>query len=119
MKLVRRYYADKDTDEKWEKKLQHIFQFLSQIIHSISSTGQPDLALRLFVQAALCADRVCAETISYEFVSQAFMIYEEEISDSKAQMSAVTLMIGKLMLIVSQSNWNWVSKISSQTLLTF
>ena len=94
MKLVRRYFADKDTDEKWEKKLQHIFQFISQIVHSITTAGLSELGLRLFVQSALCADRVQAETIAYEFVSQAFMIYEEEISDSKAQIAAITLLIG-------------------------
>ena len=36
------------------------------------------------------------ETMAYEFMSQAFSLYEDEISDSRAQMAAISLMIGTL-----------------------
>ena len=36
------------------------------------------------------------ETVAYEFFSQAFSIYEDEISDSRAQLAAITLLIGTL-----------------------
>lgn len=34
------------------------------------------------------------ETISYEFISQALSLYEEEISESKCQLAAITLLVG-------------------------
>jgi len=33
------------------------------------------------------------ETMAYEFMSQAFSLYEDEISDSRAQLAAITLII--------------------------
>ena len=33
------------------------------------------------------------ETMAYEFMSQAFSLYEDEISDSRAQLAAISLMI--------------------------
>jgi len=36
------------------------------------------------------------ETVAYEYMSQAFSLYEDEISDSRAQLAAITLMIGTL-----------------------
>ena len=36
------------------------------------------------------------ETMAYEFMSQAFSLYEDEISDSRAQLAAISLMIGTL-----------------------
>lgn len=36
------------------------------------------------------------ETVAYEYITQAFSLYEEEISDSKAQLSAITLIIGTI-----------------------
>merc|ERR1712112_357786 len=34
------------------------------------------------------------ETVAYEFMSQAFSLYEDEISDSRAQLEAISLIIG-------------------------
>lgn len=34
--------------------------------------------------------------VAYEFMSQAFSLYEDEISDSKAQLAAITLIVGTL-----------------------
>merc|ERR1712112_767753 len=33
------------------------------------------------------------ETVAYEYMSQAFSLYEDEISDSRAQLAAITLII--------------------------
>ncbi|KAH0519266.1 Vacuolar protein sorting-associated protein 35 [Microtus ochrogaster] len=56
-----------------------------------------ELPLRLFLQGALAAGEIGFEnheTVAYEFMSQAFSLYEDEISDSKAQLAAITLIIG-------------------------
>ncbi|KAJ3287207.1 Vacuolar protein sorting-associated protein 35, partial [Blyttiomyces sp. JEL0837] len=56
----------------------------------------PDMALRLFLMAAKCADQTGHEELSYEFFVQALTIYEEAISESRAQTAAITIIIGTL-----------------------
>ncbi|KAJ3053033.1 Vacuolar protein sorting-associated protein 35, partial [Rhizophlyctis rosea] len=57
----------------------------------------PDMALRLFLMAAQAADEAGFEEVGYEFFVQAFTIYEDSISESKAQLAAITLIIGTLL----------------------
>eukprot|EP00795_Rhopilema_esculentum_P001572 gene1572-16023_t len=95
--LAFKYRDEQEQDEKWDKKCQKIFQFCHQTICALSKAEYADLSLRLFLQGAMAADQqrfANAETVAYEFMSQAFAIYEDEISDSKAQLAAITLIIG-------------------------
>ncbi|XP_044263699.1 vacuolar protein sorting-associated protein 35 isoform X1 [Tribolium madens] len=86
-------------DEKWEKKCQKIFQFCHSAITTLVKAELAELPLRLFLQGALAIDQIGFEnheTVAYEFMSQAFALYEDEISDSKAQLAAITLIVGTL-----------------------
>ena len=58
--------------------------------------GCADLALRLFVMCGEIADQTGFEEVSYEFFAQAFTIYEDSISDSRAQFQAVCVVAGAL-----------------------
>lgn len=58
--------------------------------------GCADLALRLFVMCGEVADQTGFEEYSYEFFAQAFTIYEDSISDSRAQFQAVCIIAGAL-----------------------
>uniref|UniRef100_A0A8C8HFQ6 Vacuolar protein sorting-associated protein 35 n=1 Tax=Oncorhynchus tshawytscha TaxID=74940 RepID=A0A8C8HFQ6_ONCTS len=85
------------NDDKWEKKCQKIFSFAHQTISALIKAELAELPLRLFLQGALAAGEIGFEnheTVAYEFMSQAFSLYEDEISDSKAQLAAITLIIG-------------------------
>uniref|UniRef100_A0A8C5QYK4 Vacuolar protein sorting-associated protein 35 n=1 Tax=Leptobrachium leishanense TaxID=445787 RepID=A0A8C5QYK4_9ANUR len=85
------------ADDKWEKKCQKIFSFAHQTISALIKAELAELPLRLFLQGALAAGEIGFEnheTVAYEFMSQAFSLYEDEISDSKAQLAAITLIIG-------------------------
>ncbi|GMJ07022.1 VPS35 homolog B [Hibiscus trionum] len=73
-----------------------IFQLLTQIIDSLSAVPSPELALRLYLQCAEAANDCDLEHVAYEFFTQAFVLYEEEIADSKAQVTAIHLIIGTL-----------------------
>ncbi|XP_012935146.1 vacuolar protein sorting-associated protein 35 [Aplysia californica] len=98
-RLAFRYKQLEQEDEHWEKKCQKIFQFCHQTIGALIKAEQAEIPLRLFLQGALVAGQIGfenSETVAYEFLTQAFSIYEEEISDSKAQLSAITLVIGTL-----------------------
>ncbi|XP_055340914.1 vacuolar protein sorting-associated protein 35-like [Paramacrobiotus metropolitanus] len=97
--LAQDYYATRDEDPKWSKKCQKIFQFCHQTISALAKLELPEISVRLFLQGALAVARVpfeSSETVAYEFMSQAFSIYEEEISDSKVQILCVLLIIGTL-----------------------
>lgn len=58
--------------------------------------GCADLSLRLFVMCGEVADQTGFEEFSYEFFAQAFTIYEDSISDSRAQFQAVCVIAGAL-----------------------
>ncbi|KAK7114883.1 vacuolar protein sorting-associated protein 35-like [Littorina saxatilis] len=98
-RLAFRYCQLKEEDENWEKKCGKIFQFCHHTIGALIKAEQAEIPLRLFLQGAVAAGRTKfenSETVAYEFFSQAFSLYEDEISDSKAQLAAITLIIGTL-----------------------
>lgn len=109
-----------DQDSKWMKKVQKIFQFCHQTITALMKDSNcPELCLKLFLESALNASKTSIEnheTISYEFISQAFSIYEEEISDSKSQVSCLTLIISIINSINFKSDDN-LSPLRSQCCL--
>lgn len=83
----------------WQKKCQKIFQFCHSTITALVKVELAELPLRLFLQGALAISAIRFEnheTVAYEFMSQAFSLYEDEISDSKAQLAAITLIVGTL-----------------------
>ncbi|KAF9359106.1 Vacuolar protein sorting-associated protein 35 [Mortierella sp. AD094] len=97
VKLARRFKKLQDADEGWEKKCSTLFRFIHQVISILhSKVDNSDVVLRLFLLAGQSADECGFEDICYEFFVQAFTIYEESISESKAQFQAITLMVGTL-----------------------
>lgn len=98
-RLACRYWEMHEQDDKWEKKCQKIFQFCHQTISALIKAELAELPLRLFLQGAITAGQIefdNHESVAYEFMSQAFSLYEDEISDSKAQLAAITLIISTL-----------------------
>ncbi|CAH8268240.1 unnamed protein product [Arabidopsis lyrata] len=75
---------------------KRILQLLSETVEVLSDVSAPDLALRLYLQCAQAANDCELETVTYEFFTKAYLLYEEEISDSKAQVTALRLIIGTL-----------------------
>jgi vacuolar protein sorting-associated protein 35 len=64
--------------------------------HCTSLMPSPEMALRLFLQSAQVADEMNQEELAYEFVAQALVLYEDFISESKAQMTCLILIMGNL-----------------------
>jgi len=85
-----------------------VFKYIHQLC-SLLTASHPKLALRLFVMSALAADRCQFEEIAYEFLSQAFRIYEEEIADSKDLFSAIALIIGAIQKTRSLDEENYAT----------
>ncbi|XP_059285300.1 vacuolar protein sorting-associated protein 35A-like [Lycium ferocissimum] len=98
LKLVRRQQNQDENapEEEASSMPKKIFQFLNQIIEALSSVPVPELALRLYLECAEAANDSDLEPVAYEFFTQAYILYEEEISDSKAQITAIQLIIGTL-----------------------
>lgn len=94
--LAAKYKSLADSDELWDKKCQKILQFCHSTITLLARADLPELALRLYLQGALVIGRIGYsnhETVAYDFMTQAFSLYEDEISDSKAQLAAITLIM--------------------------
>uniref|UniRef100_A0A1D1YWX6 Vacuolar protein sorting-associated protein 35 n=1 Tax=Anthurium amnicola TaxID=1678845 RepID=A0A1D1YWX6_9ARAE len=98
LKLVRRLQT-RDGDISGEDvptTPKKIFQILNQTIEALSTVPSPELAIRLYLQCAEAANDCDLEPVAYEFFTQAFILYEEEVADSKAQITAIHLIIGTL-----------------------
>ena len=90
----------RNVEAAGEAKLQYssrkVFQFVHEIVTAMAGSF-PALSLHLFLQCAQEADAAGLGAIAYEFVSQAFILYEDELPDSKAQLQALHLMVGTLL----------------------
>ncbi|KAK6104100.1 Vacuolar protein sorting-associated protein 35 [Brugia pahangi] len=97
--LIVRYAAETD-DQKRDVKLQKMFVFCMHTVDALVSTAElSQLPIRLYLQGVLIADQIQFDnsvTVAYEFFSKAFSIYEEEVADSRAQLAAISLLIGTL-----------------------
>jgi len=74
-----------------------ILKFIRQLISTlVAQVEAPGIALRLFLLAAQISDECGFEDLTYDFYVQAFTVYEDSISESRAQLQAITLVIGTL-----------------------
>ncbi|XP_057964926.1 vacuolar protein sorting-associated protein 35B-like [Malania oleifera] len=98
LKLVRQLQGQEENvfAEEASATPKKIFQLLNQTIEALSTIPAPELALRLYLECAEAANDSDLEPVGYEFFTQAYILYEEEIADSKAQVTAIHLIIGTL-----------------------
>lgn len=75
-------------------KSKEVLNFVHQILEKALKPSMPELSFKFYMSAAQ-ASNVCGyRGITYEFLSQAYQLYEREISDSQAQIDAITMMVG-------------------------
>ncbi|EIN13275.1 vacuolar protein sorting-associated protein 35 [Punctularia strigosozonata HHB-11173 SS5] len=97
IKLCRRYKKHGMPEEQWRPKVEIILRFIRQLISILATQVEaPSIALRLFLLAAQVSDECDFEDLTYDLYVQAFTVYEESISESRAQLQAITLIIGTL-----------------------
>jgi hypothetical protein len=97
IKLARRYKLREKLESDWETKMLTLYKFVHQVISILyNKVESSDTCLRLFLLAAQSADETGFEELAYEFYVQAFTIYEESISESRAQLQAIGLVISTL-----------------------
>lgn len=98
LKLARRYKSREHYEEDWQTQSSSLYKFMHNSISALYTrvNGTADLCLRLFIICGQVADQTGFEEVAYEFFAQAFTIYEEAISDSRAQFQAVCVIAGAL-----------------------
>lgn len=89
---------DEDDADESTAKASILFRFIHQVISTLynSPSDSSDVCLRLYLLALQAADESDLEELAYEFAVQAFTIYEESISESRAQLQAILLIIQTL-----------------------
>ncbi|KAF9045730.1 vacuolar protein sorting-associated protein 35 [Hymenopellis radicata] len=84
-------------EEDWKSQVEGILKFARQLTSILATQVEaPTIALRLFLLAAQIADECGFEDLTYDLYVQAFSVYEDNISESRAQLQAITLIIGTL-----------------------
>lgn len=100
LKLARRFKAREHYEDNWSSQSSALFKFLHSAVSALyarlNSGGGAELALRLFCVCGQTADITGFEEVSYEYFAQAFTVYEEAVSDSKAQFQAVAMIASTL-----------------------
>lgn len=97
LKLARRYNYRQHYDAEWETKMTGLFKWIHQVLSVLyNRVESSEMCLRLYLQALQAADAAGLEELAYEFAVQAFTIYEESISESRAQLQAIVLIISTL-----------------------
>lgn len=99
MVLARKLKKREHFDDDWQTQSSSLYRFMHQTLSQLYTRvnpGSAELCLRLFVSAGQIADQCNFEEFAYEFFAQAFTIYEDSISDSRAQFQAVCILAGAL-----------------------
>lgn len=93
LRLARKFKLREHYDDNWETQSNALYKFIhssvSTLYTRVNGAGAAEMALRLFCAAGQTADLAGFEEVAYEFFAQAFTVYEEAVSDSKAQFQAV------------------------------
>ena len=102
-----------------------ILVFLQKTV-AILSPPNPNLAFKLYLEMAVATDFIAHSThpnhqsvsseltsIAYDFLTQAFLIYEDNISDSAAQTRAITSIVGSLLSCKSFEKTDYESLIKN------
>lgn len=100
LKLARRFKAREHYADNWSSQSSSLFKFLHSAVSTlytrVNGSGAAELSLRLFCACGQTADMTGFEEVAYEFFAQAFTVYEEVVSDSKAQFQAVCVISSAL-----------------------
>ncbi|KAF7437326.1 Vacuolar protein sorting-associated protein 35 [Pleurotus ostreatus] len=97
IRICRRYKLVQHAEDDWRTKVANILKFVRQLTSILATQVEaPTIALRLFLLAAQISDECDFEDLTYDLYVQAFSVYEDCISESRAQLQAITLIIGTL-----------------------
>ena len=82
-----------------KKILLYVFELITLI-----TTTYSEISLLLYLETAQLADEYSYTALAYEFYKEGFLLYECEITETKAQIRCLTAMIGSLLTSKNLSN---------------
>ena len=113
---------------KWQS-CRKLFVFVQKLIAGVA-TAHAEIGLKLYLECALAAENCASLNVrgknhssgscdfngmAYEFIAQAFILYEDEISDSKIQYRSIVSMVGTLLSCRSFVKEDYESLITKTT----
>jgi len=106
--------AEDDSIPPPAVSLKKVFQFVHKTNTALQQTS-PEASLQLWLTSAAVADQVeratgaqgAFEPICYEFLTQALVVFEEEISDSNKQFKGIHSIVGALCNISALDSENF------------
>lgn len=97
---------------------REVLQFVHEMVTALASKLEQMsvTCVNLFLQCALVADSCAFEAIAYEFITQAFIVYEDQITHSREQWKALELMVSSLraMRHLTSANYEVVATKTTQ-----
>ncbi|RLN56379.1 hypothetical protein BBJ28_00013184 [Nothophytophthora sp. Chile5] len=90
--------SDAEKPTTWATTPREVLQFVHEMVTALASK-QDALSVpcvHLFLQCALVADGCELEAVAYEFTTQAFIVYEDQITLAREQWRALELMVAAL-----------------------
>ncbi|KAL4156656.1 hypothetical protein PRNP1_005685 [Phytophthora ramorum] len=88
---------------------REVLQFVHEMVTALASK-QDALSVscvHLFLQCAMVADGCAFEAVAYEFITQAFIVYEDQITLAREQWRALELMVASLRSTRNLSSANY------------
>ncbi|GLD96807.1 hypothetical protein PINS_up005490 [Pythium insidiosum] len=104
------YTASRDGSSQWTTTPRDVLQFVHEMVTALASKVEESMSLtcvNLFLQSALVADSCVLEAIAYEFITQAFIVYEDQLTHSRDQWQALELMITSVRATANLSPSNY------------
>ncbi|KAG6947598.1 hypothetical protein JG688_00015519 [Phytophthora aleatoria] len=98
-----------DNTKTFATTPRQVLQFVHEMVTALASK-QDALSVscvHLFLQCALVADGCAFEAVAYEFITQAFIVYEDQISIAREQWRALELMVASLRATRNLSSANY------------
>eukprot|EP01133_Synstelium_polycarpum_P019052 gene19052-22809_t len=83
-------------ENQWTMIGTKIFNFVMETIKALHDIKLSDLSFRLYLQAVQTADKCSLQKTTKDFAIKALLIFQEDIADFKAQVSALTILISTL-----------------------
>ncbi|TMW66566.1 hypothetical protein Poli38472_012252 [Pythium oligandrum] len=95
--------------EEFTTSSREVLQFVHEMVTALASkVDQLSVTcVNLFLQCALVADRCQFEAVAYEFITQAFIVYEDQITHSRDQWKALELMVTSVRATTNLSEANY------------
>ncbi|EQC27861.1 hypothetical protein SDRG_14441 [Saprolegnia diclina VS20] len=95
LQLTQRVHAVRDSAVSPREVLQFVHEMATALASKVELVETP-VFVSIFLQCALTADACALEAIAYEFLTQAFIVYEDQLSQCAHQLLALEAMLGAL-----------------------